>query len=73
MSDLAGIRKDSCPSACNVTGCVIAVGLPLCMHPCMSGVPHSHKDNPAIQKMYARACTVLGVKNINEPAQGIAT
>jgi hypothetical protein len=72
MSNLAGIRKTSCPTACNVNHCVIEAGLPLCMHPCMSGVPHQHKNDPTIQKVYARACTVLGVKNINEPAEGIA-
>ena len=72
MSDLAGIRKDSCPTACNLNHCVIGAGRPLCMHPCMSGVPHQHKNDAAIQKIYAQACTVLGVKNVHEITQGIA-
>jgi hypothetical protein len=64
MSDLAGIKKDSCPSACRIDHCVIAAGRPLCFHPCGSGVPFNCKHDPAVQKIYAEACTVLGVKNI---------
>jgi hypothetical protein len=72
MSDLAGIRKDSCPAACNVNHCVIAAGRPFCFHPCGSGVPFNFKNDPAIQKIYAEACTMLGVKNLHEITEGIS-
>jgi hypothetical protein len=73
VSVLAGITKDACATACNIGGCEIAGGRPHCMHPLKGGVPHEHKSDPAILESYAQACTVLGVKNVNQPAEGIVT
>ena len=65
-SDLAGLTKQGCPSACTISGCVIAAGRPLCFHPCGSGVPSNFKHDPAVQKIYAEACAALGVTNKHE-------
>jgi hypothetical protein len=69
MNNLAGISKVDCPAACTVDSCVIAAGRPFCFHPCGSGVPFNFKNDPAIQKIYAEACTVLGVPNKNVVTQ----
>jgi hypothetical protein len=65
MSKLAGLTKVDCAAGCSTDGCVIAAGKPLCFHPCKGGVQAKFKDDPSIQKIYAEACTVLGVSNKN--------
>jgi hypothetical protein len=69
MSKLAGITKVDCPVACSVDGCVVAAGKPYCMHPCKGGVPYNFKNDPAIQKTYADACSALGVADKNMVTQ----
>jgi hypothetical protein len=68
MTNFTGMTRTTCAAACNVDGCVVAAGKPLCMHPCMSGVPHKFKADPEIQTIYAEACVVLGVPNAIEAA-----
>jgi len=70
MSNLTGITKLDCATACNVDGCVIAAGRPQCMHPLKGGVPHHCKNDPAIQQLYGQACAVLGVRNVHEIPEG---
>jgi hypothetical protein len=65
-TDLAGISKTACPTACNIERCVISAGRPLCFHPCGSGVPFNFKNDPEIQKIYADACKILDVRNKHE-------
>jgi hypothetical protein len=65
MSNLAGLTKVDCAAGCKADGCVIAGGKPHCMHPCKGGVPFNFKDDPAIQKIYADACSAIGVPNKN--------
>jgi hypothetical protein len=50
---------------CTAEGCVVANGQPFCCHPCKGGVPAKFKGDLEIQKIYAEACTVLGVPNKN--------
>ncbi len=69
MNHLAGLTKVDCPIGCNADGCVIGAGKPHCMHPCKGGVPFNFKNDPAIQKIYTEACTVLGVPNKNVVTQ----
>jgi hypothetical protein len=69
MSKLAGLTKVDCAAGCNEAGCVIADGKPYCMHPCKGGVPQKFKDDPAIQQVYADACSALGVPNKNVVTQ----
>jgi hypothetical protein len=64
-TDLAGITKLACPPACNAERCVIG-GKPICMHPCMSGVPKRFVNDEAIQHEYDKACLVLKVENIHK-------
>ena len=65
MSKLTGLTKVDCAASCSATGCVIADGRPQCMHPCKGGVPFTLKNDPAIQRLYADACSALSVPNKN--------
>ena len=64
-TDESRLRRLAAPP----TGCVIADGKPHCMHPCKGGVPFNFKNDPAIQKIYADACSALGVPNKNVVTQ----
>lgn len=69
MSKLSGFSRVDCPIGCSINGCVIADGKPFCMHPCKGGVPFNFKNDPEIQKLYAEACSALGVPNKNVVTQ----
>jgi hypothetical protein len=69
MNKLSGLTKVDCAIGCTPTGCVIADGKPHCMHPCKGGVPFNFKNDPAIQKIYADACSALGVQNKHQVEQ----
>jgi hypothetical protein len=63
MKTFAGLTIEDCATACGPDGCVIAAGLPQCMHPCKGAVPPHLKSNADVMKLRAEACAVLGVKN----------
>jgi hypothetical protein len=65
MNKLDGLTKVDCAIGCDAKSCVIAAGRAHCMHPCKGGVPYNFKNDPVIHKIYADACTALGVKNKN--------
>jgi hypothetical protein len=69
MSKLAGLTRVDCGAGCTESGCVIADGRPRCVHPLKAGVPFDLKNDPSIQKLYADACTALGIPNKNVVAQ----
>jgi hypothetical protein len=67
---LAGMTKLDCPTACNREGCVIGLGMPVCMHPLKSGIPNNLINNLAIQESYEAACIALGARNIHKIPTG---
>jgi hypothetical protein len=71
LTDLTGLTKRDCAKACNADCCVITE-LPNCAHPCMGGVQHALKSS-AILARYAVACKAIGVRNIHEIMEGIAS
>jgi hypothetical protein len=64
--EFAGITRLNCPTACNINGCVIALGRPVCTHPLKSGIPNNLLGDLSVQESYDRACIALGVRNIHK-------
>jgi hypothetical protein len=62
MSNLVGLTRDNCATACNEKGCAIT-GLPRCCHPLKGGPPIDRLNDPAIMAAFANACTAIGVSN----------
>jgi hypothetical protein len=70
---LAGMTKLDCPTACNINGCVVGLGKPVCMHPLKSGIPNNLINDLAILESYDAACIALGVRNIHKIPTGETT
>lgn len=64
MSDLRGISKEECATACNADGCVISKR-PFCFHPLKGGMSFAFSD-PVVRAAYDEACTAIGVKNVHQ-------
>jgi len=71
MSAFEGLTRSQCPAGCKPARCVIT-DLPNCAHPCMSGLQMAVKT-PAVLARYAAACRAIGVRNIHEIMEGIAS
>ena len=67
MTELTGIARNACPSACNVDRCVIS-GKPYCAHPHQSGLQFALKNEESLAR-YDAACKALGIRNINTTAE----
>ena len=65
MSNLAGLTKSQCATACNAKACVIG-GRPRCLHPCFSGIPNELLNDLGIHEAFDQACTALGTRNIHK-------
>ncbi|MDB5616597.1 hypothetical protein [Tardiphaga sp.] len=63
MSDLSGMTRDNCGSACSESGCAIT-GLPRCCHPLKGGLPLSHLQDPEVMAAFGEACAAIGVGNV---------
>jgi hypothetical protein len=71
MSKYSGMSRSQCPADCKPDRCIITER-PNCAHPCMGGVQHALKSS-AVLGRYAEACRAIGVRNIHEIMEGIAS
>ena len=62
MSNLAGLTRENCATACGKDGCIIG-NSSRCAHPLKGGPPLERLNDSAMQAAYDQACAAIGVGN----------